>query len=112
MHLGCFPDQSWAIILQQAWSMYLKDRISFNSNSNFNRGSAPICKRKEICQMFNKGLRTAGKNCKYEHKCLECGKSGHGAHICRNKMGAGPTNPSTSQAAGSSGGRIAAQPGK
>ena len=24
MHIGAFPERSWAIILQQAWSMYLK----------------------------------------------------------------------------------------
>ena len=34
-----------------------------------------------------KGLCTAGHGCKYDHRCLECGKFGHGAHICRNKAG-------------------------
>ena len=40
-HLAAFPGWSWAIILQQAWSMCLKDRIvsqgfnnKFNSNGN------------------------------------------------------------------------------
>ena len=27
MHMSLFPDQNWAIILQQAWAMYLKDRV-------------------------------------------------------------------------------------
>ena len=34
---------------------------------------------------FNKGKCTAGLSCKYDHRCLECGKFGHGEHICRNK---------------------------
>ena len=33
-HMAIYPDRSWAIILQQAWSMYLKDRINAN---NFNQ---------------------------------------------------------------------------
>ena len=80
-HMGNYPGRNWGIILQQAWSMCLKDRNHFgkqNSNKqNFNKG------KREICQRFNKGLCTAGKTCKYDHKCLGCGKFGHGVHICR-----------------------------
>ena len=92
-HLGMFPECSSAIILQQAWSICLKDRVgtSFGSggqkSGNFNRGT------KEVCQHFNKGLCTAGRNCKYDHKCLECGKFGHGAHICRRRNSQGSVAP-------------------
>ena len=37
IHLGSFPERSWDIILQQAWSMYLKDRYNsqFRANNGF-----------------------------------------------------------------------------
>ena len=80
-HISYYPDRSWAIILQQAWSMCLKDRIEFvqSRSSNHQKG------KKEICQRFNRGQCTAGKACKFDHRCLECGKFGHGQHICRQK---------------------------
>ena len=80
-HISNFPDRSWATILQQAWSLCLKDKISnnFSQNKQGNKGSKDICKR------FNKGQCTAGRNCRYEHKCCGCGKFGHGVHICHNK---------------------------
>ena len=31
MHLSSFPSRSWAIILQQAWAMHLKDQIDSNN---------------------------------------------------------------------------------
>ena len=45
--------------------------------------------KKEIRHRFNKGLCTAGCNCKYDHRCevKECGKFGHGAHMCRKRLG-------------------------
>ena len=34
MHLSNYPHHSWAVILQQAWSMYLKDRIFRDHNQS------------------------------------------------------------------------------
>ena len=85
-HLNYFPDQSWAIILQQAWAMYLKDRINYDNGRPHN-GNGGYRNKKEICERFNKGLCTAGQGCKYDHRCKKCGKFGHGAHICRRKSG-------------------------
>ena len=86
-HLAMFPDCSWAIILQQAWSMCLKDWVTQNfGNGGGNKsGGNGFCK-KEACKRFNKGLCTAGKACKYDHKCLESGKFSHGAHICHRRL--------------------------
>ena len=86
MHMGEYPQRSWAIILQQAWTMCLKDRIHYNNQARFNSGNNQKFKaRKEICQRFNKGLCSLRKSCKFDHHCLECGKFGHGAYICRSK---------------------------
>ena len=83
MHLSNFPSRNLGVILQQAWSIYLKDRIqkSYDDRSNGNGCN----KRKEICKHFNKGKCTSGYRCNYDHRCLNCGKFRHGAHICRNK---------------------------
>ena len=78
-----FPDRNWGVILQQAWTIILKDRLhnEYPRNSqNFNKGG-----KKETCKRFNKGKCTAGLSCRYEHKCLNCRKFGHGAHICHKK---------------------------
>ena len=83
-HLALYPNRSWSIILQQAWSMCLTDKISHFGNGKFN--SSTPKSRKEICKHFNKGLCTAGHACKYDHRCLECGKFRHGMHICRKRL--------------------------
>ena len=85
-HISRHPYRSWAAILQQAWTMLLKDRIRNNNSyfqkGSFNRGSK---KDKEPCHRFNKGRCTYGLSCKFDHRCSvkKCGKFGHGAHICR-----------------------------
>ena len=93
MRLSHFPHRSWAIILQQAWSMYLKDKIpkgGFQDNWGANNTGV----HKDICKRFNKGICTKGFSCKYDHRCAvpECGKFGHGAHICRLKKGGSQGN--------------------
>ena len=87
LHMGIFPERSWAVILQQAWSICLKDRFNGQFNSGNSGGSTK--NKKEICQRFNKGLCTTGHACKYDHRCLGCGKFGHGVHICHNKKSQG-----------------------
>ena len=82
MHMSNFPGRSWAVILPQAWMMYLKDRIRTTDNGNDN-GNMNGKGKREICKRFNKGKRTAGFRCAYEHRFLGCGKIGHGVHICR-----------------------------
>ena len=78
-------NRSWAVILQQAWTMFLKDRVStpghnFNSgNSHWNGNGA----RKKLCFDFNSGNCTYGKRCKFDHRCSFCNKYGHGSFCCR-----------------------------
>ena len=82
IHMGNFPQKSWGLILQQAWTMFLKDRLRSNGP-----GGSQFRQKKEICKRYNKGLCTAGMGCKYDHKCLECGTFGHEAYICHRKSG-------------------------
>ena len=91
-HISRHPYRSWSVILQQAWTMLLKDRLS-KSDNFFQRGVHENNRdndsgRKEICKRFNWGKCHFGLSCKYDHRCAvkKCGKFGHGAHICRLRL--------------------------
>ena len=87
IHMSNFPLRNWGVILQQAWSVYLKDRVSSHKYDDINRsqGSPTPGKKKDICKRFNKGKCNRGFRCQFEHRCLGCGKFGHGIHICRDR---------------------------
>ena len=97
-HISRHPYRSWSIILQQAWTMILKDRI-VKSDNFFQRGNQNSQKgegtQREACKHFNKGRCHYGLSCKFDHRCtvLKCGKFGYGAHICRLRQ---RSNDSTS----------------
>ena len=111
MHISKYPERSWAIILQQAWTMYLKNKISVNSHfdysnrqGGFTPGSGTPKSKKDVCKRFNKGLCSRGRGCRYVHHCLECSKFGHGAHICRRRLNTeGETSSNRASSTGSSG---------
>ena len=92
-HISRHPTHSWAIILQQAWTMLLKDRLC-NDNQIFQKGNfsgGGRCQNKkdrEPCKHFKKGRCTFGLSCKYDHCCSvpKCGKFGHGTHVCRIRL--------------------------
>ena len=84
------PTRSWAIILQQAWSLCLKDKINFSARSHQDNNKTDHRERKpKPCYKYNKGKCTYGLNCKFKHKCLVCSKFGHGVHNCRKLHGSG-----------------------
>ena len=82
MHLSNFPQRNWSIILQQAWAMYLKDKLV---KDDFKGNNSKGKYNKEKCCRFNKGTCPDGMHCNYDHRCNICGKFGHGAHICRKR---------------------------
>ena len=60
IHISKHPEHSWAVILQQAWSMKLRDRISHSEGGHFSsrfNGSSSGGKNKsnEPCKKYNKG---------------------------------------------------------
>ena len=80
MHIGRHhPHRNWSTILQQAWSMYLKDKIN---HQGFQNGKKPNPRRR-LCFDFNKGICEYGQRCKFDHRCSFCEKYGHGAYNCR-----------------------------
>ena len=99
LHLSKHPERSWSVILQQAWSMKLRDRIhkgDLNANTNYKgydslhynqsgEGTSMQSKNKsnEPCRRFNRGCCKFGPKCAYEHKCSYCGKFSHGVLRCR-----------------------------
>ena len=90
MHMARYPQRSWAMILQQAWSLRLRDRITGGNNwgnTNSNVNSVGRAKVNEPCRRFNRGKCNFGTNCKYDNKCSYCFKFGHGAVHCRRAQG-------------------------
>ena len=88
IHMSKNPTRSWGIILQQAWSLRLRDRISnSNHSSNHNNHSHNSLgnreKSSDICKRYNKGKCTFGSTCKYEHRCSYCFRFGHSIINCR-----------------------------
>ena len=86
IHMSKHPQRNWSIILSQAWSMRLKDRLHRNSdnvwtpnNANHKTGN----NRSEPCHRFNRGKCSYGPKCKYEHRCNYCFKMGHSIVNCR-----------------------------
>ena len=88
MHIARHPECSWAVILQQAWSMRLGDRV-FKSQENGNSSrSNPFSpgtpyqnnnhnwsKSSEYCKRFNKGKCNLRSGCMYEQRYFYCHKS-------------------------------------
>ena len=96
MHLSEHPDRNWGIILQQAWTMRMVERINsdhvttgkFSPGTTLSGSGGPSSNPgKKLCYKYNRGKCTYGFNCKFEHKCGICAKYGHGAHICRKGLG-------------------------
>ena len=91
IHLACNPNRSWSIILQQAWSLRLKDHIHGNGHStpstSGNNGNNPSGdqqgKEYDPCKRYNRGYCNFGSSCCYEHRCKYCFKLGHPIISCR-----------------------------
>ena len=86
-HMFLHLNRNWGIILNMAWTMCVKDRIShpkFQSMAKGNNRPSPTeMKQRKPCNDFNKGKCTYGKRCKFDHRCGFCSKFGHGTQICR-----------------------------
>ena len=104
-HLSKHPGHSWAIILQQAWTMRLRDRNGIRFGNNSRGSERGRNKRDNICWKFNVGKCTYGLSCKFEHRCALCLKFGHGAHNCRRVHGQSGDNWWEDRETGERGGR-------
>ena len=90
MHMARYPQRSWAMILQQPWSLKLRDRTTGGNNwgnVSSNANSLGRAKINEPCRRFNRGKCNFGTNCKYDHKCSYCFKFRYGAVYCRRALG-------------------------
>ena len=89
-HMERHPLLRWGVILQQAWTMFLKDRNNHTphhkgngSGNGHNQGTKPSGAYRHLCFDFNEGVCTYGSKCRFENKCSFCLKYGHGALNCR-----------------------------
>ena len=94
LHLSKHPERNWSVILQQAWSMKLRDRLprsgenfsnhrSSQQNYTSNSNQMSKSRRGDFCKLYNKGHFKFGSSCKFEHKCSYCGKFRHRVIHCR-----------------------------
>ena len=91
------PVRSWAVILQQAWSVYLKDKVgNQNSPSHNHQSQKGNGAQKKICFDFNRGECTFGQRCRFDHRCSFCNKYGHGSFNCRKARRGSRNNYSNS----------------
>ena len=76
LHISKFPQRSWSVILQQAWSMCLKDRVKGDEGNGSKQQKCSGGRKKvyEPCKRY-KGKCTYGQNCIFEHRCSvpKCG---------------------------------------
>ena len=82
---------SWAIILPQAWSMFLKDKVTPGSHKFGSTSGQSSSTRRKLCFDLNAGNCTFGKKCRFDHRCSFCNKFGHSSFNCR-KAGKGKNN--------------------
>ena len=90
MHMARNPQRNWGMILQQTWSLRLKDRLpqgqSFsNSGTNQNKNSWEGMSNNQTsdpCRRFNRGHCQYGANCHFENRCSYCLKFGHCVLFC------------------------------
>ena len=92
IHMSHNPQRNWSIILQQAWSLRLKDKLNGNGSSQGHGGNyakdtnwqeVSPGKINEPCRRYNKGRCPFGPDCHYEHHCSYCFKFGHSVLHCR-----------------------------
>ena len=94
IHMSRNPNRNWSIILQQAWSLCLLDRLG---GSSLHLGTGQVSKSdysegkkdqssSEPCRQYNKGHCPFGTSCHYEHECSYCLKFGHTILNCRKLM--------------------------
>ena len=90
LHMARYPDRNWSIILQQAWSMRLKDRLrssefmgSRTPSQDYHKSGHNNKHNNEACRKYNRSKCNFGSACKFEHKCSYCFKMGHPILKCR-----------------------------
>ena len=96
IHIANHPERSWSVILQQAWTMKLRDRLNphysggsggqgGHGNSHDNAKGKGQVSTGEPCRRYNKGHCNFGTRYRYDHQCAyaPCGKFGYSILNCR-----------------------------
>ena len=98
------PNRSWAKTYTQLWNLAMCDHLPKNNNNSFqsfdrnqDRGASNSNNsfstqngsgsswRDRCCWRFNKGSRCKKWNCRYDHRCSNCGSWSHNKSSCTKK---------------------------
>ena len=91
LHLSEYPLRNLGILLQQDWTVRMREKIKIPDNhrhasghsSNSGRDSV-VGGHTELCKRWNQtGRCNFGKGCKFEYRCSYCFKFGHAVINCR-----------------------------
>ena len=88
LHMSRHQNRPWSLILQQSWSLRLKDKLrgettSSGGNNKYGNNSAnDESPHNRYCKRFNRGRCSYGTSCRYEHRCYYCGKFRYGVINC------------------------------
>ena len=97
VHMSKNPRRNWGVILQQAYTMYIKDRQQPTSSGGNRYESSQAYggsggKNRKLCYGYNQGRCKFGNKCRFDHRCGLCNKFGHGASHCRRASSFGLTS--------------------
>ena len=81
IHMAKHPERNWSIILQQAWSLRLRENKVNSSSTPYKQGnngnSGKNSSVDEPCHRYNKRRCPFGSGCCFDHRCSYCFKMGH-----------------------------------
>ena len=87
------PSHSWAKTYTQLWNLAMCDPLPKQNSNSFVQNVQNTDKqqagswRKRCCWRYNKGNHCKKWNCKWDHRCKNCGDYNHGYSTCSKRGG-------------------------
>ena len=100
------PERSWGKTYNQLWNLAMCDHLPKSNNfvpaSRGGESSGQTNWKDRCCWRYNKGNKCKKWNCRYDHRCNNCGSWSHSKNVCSKLKGGDNTryaSPNRSQKA-------------